>query len=247
MNVPRPTLLISDLHLCEERPALTDAFLRFCDHKAEGCAALYILGDLFEVWLGDDQLEHDPLARRIAVSLATLAGHGTPVFFMHGNRDFLIGERFARDAGLCLLGETHTIERSGEKALLMHGDALCTDDLPYQQFRTMVRASDWQRAFLSKPYAERAAIARSLRTQSDVEKSMKAEAIMDANELAVRDVFNASGCTRLIHGHTHRPARHVIAGSDGTPWVRDVLPDWRRAACGLEWHEGRWAAFEERA
>jgi UDP-2,3-diacylglucosamine hydrolase len=233
MSNQRRVLFVADLHLCQERPALTAAFLRFAGGEARAAGALYILGDLFEVWVGDDQLDHDPLARQVAAALAALADGGTAVSFMHGNRDFLIGARFAREARLDLLGETEIVELAGRRTLLLHGDTLCTGDIAYQQFRATVRNPDWQRDFLAKPYAERATIARSIRSKSDVEKSMKAEAIMDVDDIAVRDAFRNSACSRMIHGHTHRPARHVLAGNGGISLLREVLPDWREGACGL--------------
>lgn len=218
-------LFISDLHLCEERPHITALFGRFMDDVAHDAAALYILGDLFEYWIGDDQLDHDVLAHQVAYKISTVATRGTRVFFMHGNRDFLIGDRFAAEANLTLLPDPTVIELNGERVLLMHGDTLCTDDLAYQQFRKQVRDPAWQAALLAKPYAERVALARSLRSQSDMEKSMKAEAIMDVNADAVSQAFRQNGCVTMIHGHTHRPARHE-SNVDGKQCVRWVLADW---------------------
>jgi len=219
------TLFISDLHLCEERPNISALFSRFMSEVAPGAEALYILGDLFEHWLGDDQLDHDPLARDIAAQLATLAGHGTEIFFMHGNRDFVVGPRFAREAGLTLLADPTSLTVGSDRFLLLHGDTLCTDDVAYQKFRAQVRNPAWQAVALAKPYAEREQIARSIRQRSDVEKSIKAEAIMDVNPSAVAAAFAEHQYPVMIHGHTHRPAKHEVTvdGHDCTRWV---LQDW---------------------
>ena len=219
------SLFISDLHLCEERPQITALFGRFMDEVAHDAAALYILGDLFEYWIGDDQLDHDALAHHVACKIATAAARGTRVFFMHGNRDFLLGERFAAEASLTMLADPTVIDLDGERVLLMHGDTLCTDDVAYQQFRKQVRDPVWQAGLLAKPYPDRITLARSLRTQSDMEKSMKADAIMDVNADAVSQAFRQHGCVTMIHGHTHRPARHE-SGVDGKQCVRWVLADW---------------------
>lgn len=227
----RPTLFISDLHLDETRPAVSELFFRFMDESVRDAGALYILGDLFEAWVGDDQLDHDPLAQRVAAGLLAVSIGGTKVYFMHGNRDFLIGERFAQQAGLTLLPDPTVIELRGERVLLMHGDTLCTDDTAYQTFRHQVRNPAWQEALLAKTYQDRLALALSIRSQSETEKSMKAEAIMDVNSKAVESAFRAHGCRTLVHGHTHRPARHDerIDGQVATRWV---LPDWHSSAGG---------------
>ena len=219
------TLFISDLHLCDERPHINDLFTRFLNEIALDADQLYILGDLFEYWIGDDQLDHDPLARNIASQLAVIANRGARIYFMHGNRDFLIGERFAQEANLTLLSDPTLIAPGSQPFLLMHGDTLCTDDLAYQQFRAQVRNPEWQAGMLAKPYAERAALARAIRSRSDIEKSMKADAIMDVNSVSVATVFEQFNYPVIIHGHTHRPAkhRHDINGRRCTRWV---LPDW---------------------
>jgi len=221
----RPILFISDLHLHESRPETSDAFFRFLQTDAGRAQALYILGDLFEYWVGDDQLDHDPLARRVADALAACAGHGCKVSFMHGNRDFLIGPRFADAAGLSLLPDPTTISVGHRSLLLLHGDTLCTDDVAYQQFRRQARDLLWQRQVLSKPYPERVALAHSLRARSDTEKATKAEDIMDVSPIAVEAVFREHGYIEMIHGHTHRPARHVHF-VDEHECVRHVLADW---------------------
>jgi len=227
------TLFISDLHLCEDRPQTTALFKKFMREIASGADSLFILGDLFEYWVGDDQLDHDPLARSVASSLAQLAKAGTPVYFMHGNRDFLIGERFAHEAGLSILSDPTEIVIDGEALLLMHGDTLCTDDLAYQQYRRQVRDPEWQASVLATPYEDRVGLARNIRSRSDVAKTTKADAIMDVNLNSVSAVLRTQQYPTLIHGHTHRPARHehVVDGKRCTRWV---LADWHESGAALE-------------
>jgi len=227
-----PTLFISDLHLHQTRPATTAAFFRFLESEATGAAALYILGDLFEYWIGDDQLDHDELSQQVCAAIRTLAGSGVPVFFMHGNRDFLIGQRFAAAASLTILPDPTVILIGDRSILLMHGDTLCTDDLAYQQFRRQARDPNWQREILAKPYAERVALAKSIRERSDTEKASKPEDIMDVSPAAVDAAFREHGYIEMIHGHTHRPATHVL-NVDGHRCVRRVLADWHEQACWL--------------
>jgi UDP-2,3-diacylglucosamine hydrolase len=225
------TLFISDLHLADERPEINALFFRFLDEIAGNADALYILGDLFEYWLGDDQLDHDPLAHAVVDSLRHISGDGTRIFFMHGNRDFLIGERFAREAGLTILADPTLIELYGQRVLLMHGDTLCTDDVAYQKFRAQTRTTDWKNTTLAQPYEARQELARSIRTQSDSEKSQKAEEIMDVTEATVEEVFRQYHYPLMIHGHTHRPATHQLL-IDGRACERWVLADWHgRGEC----------------
>jgi UDP-2,3-diacylglucosamine hydrolase len=235
----RPVFFISDLHLCPERPDITRLFDRFIDDIATGAKTLYVLGDLFEYWIGDDQLDIDPLARHVAGKFSALARNGTNCAFMHGNRDFLIGERFAREAGLEILTDPTRIEIGDTSVLLMHGDTLCTDDIAYQTFRTQVRSPAWQQGILAKPIAERVALAQSLRSQSDIEKSMKADAIMDVNADAVADAFRRAGVSVIVHGHTHRPARHEIS-IDDRDCVRWVLQDWHDFGGYIAVDNGEW-------
>ncbi len=235
----RPVFFISDLHLCAERPRITRIFERFITDTAPNACALYILGDLFEYWIGDDQLDVDPLAKDVAQRLSTLAASGTRIFFMHGNRDFLIGERFAREAGLDILADPALINIGHDSVLLMHGDTLCTDDVAYQSFRQQVRNPAWQRATLAKSIAERLALAQSIRSQSDVEKSMKPEAIMDVNADAVAESFRRYQYPVMVHGHTHRPARHEQM-IDGRACVRWVLQDWHDVGGYLAHDGGVW-------
>ena len=212
------TLFISDLHLSDAAPHLEAALVQFLHHE-RGAATLYVLGDLFEVWIGDD--DDAPLAKRVAAHFAAFAAHGSNVFFMGGNRDFLLGSAFAKRAGGELLPETVLIDLAGQKTLLMHGDTLCTDDIDYQAFRKMAHDPAWQVDALSKSLTERRALAQMIRTMSKDAGSNKAEDIMDVAESAVVEAMQHHGATRLIHGHTHRPRAHEH--STGTRWV---LGDW---------------------
>lgn len=227
--VAKSTLFISDLHLDQTRPETTAAFFHFCESQARDAKALYILGDLFEYWVGDDQLDHDPLARAVTDALKTLANTGVSAYFMHGNRDFLIGERFAREAHLTLLADPTLITINDERILLLHGDTLCTDDVAYQQFRKQARDPAWQAAILAKPYAERVAFAKQIRERSNSEKSLKAEDIMDVTPSTVENVLRDWNYPTMIHGHTHRPATHTHV-VDGHTCKRVVLADWDEVA-----------------
>lgn len=223
----RRTLFISDLHLGAERPELLTAFETFLAGPARGAAALYILGDLFEYWAGDDDIDTPP-NRLVADSLRALADTGTQIHFMPGNRDFLIGEAFAAAAGLTLLPSPSLVTIDGRKLLLCHGDELCTDDVVYQAYRKQVRDPAWLAGFLARPLAERKAFIESLRQRSEMDKQDKAASIMDVNPAAVEDTLRQHGYPDLIHGHTHRPAchRHAIDGHTCTRWV---LADWPNA------------------
>ena len=217
------TLFISDLHLDDSRPAGVEAFERFLSRTAADADALYILGDLFEYWVGDDGLEL-PLPARAAETLSAVAIR-KPVYFMHGNRDFLVAERFAAATGVKLLSDPTVADLYGRKTILMHGDTLCTDDVAYQKFRAQVRDPAWQAAVLAKPLAARIELARQLRESSDTAKGGKEMGIMDVAPAAVEAAFRAHGCDTMIHGHTHRPGRHEHL-VDGRKCVRWVLPDW---------------------
>lgn len=221
-------LFISDLHLAGERPAASERFFRFLAGEAARAAWLYILGDLFESWIGDDELsapDGDPLARRVAQGLRRLSDAGVAVRLMHGNRDFLLGEAFCAASGARLLADPDVEEIGGEPALLMHGDTLCTDDHDYQAWRHTARSGTWQREFLARPLAARRSAVREMRERSRAVVGEKPEAIMDVTPEAVRAAFRRHGVRRLIHGHTHRPARHELE-VDGVRRVRWVLPDW---------------------
>jgi UDP-2,3-diacylglucosamine hydrolase len=218
------TLFISDLHLCPSRPQIGRLFFEFLSGPAREADALYILGDLFEYWAGDDDLG-DPFNASICAALRSLSGAGVPLAFMSGNRDFLAGEAFAREAGLRILPEPALVEVAGTATLLMHGDTLCTDDAAYQAFRAEVRSSEWRQAFLALPLLQRKAQIEALRRESEAQKRIKPMDIMDANPDAVLQGLTFHRCTRLIHGHTHRPALHRLQ-IEGRACERWVLPDW---------------------
>ena len=217
------TLFISDLHLDPERPAITDLFLDFLGTRAVGSEALYILGDLFEAWIGDD--DSGTMNDAVCHGLKVCTEAGTPVFVMHGNRDFLLGTAFAERCGCTLLNDAARIELYSTPTLLMHGDLLCTDDTEYMSFRDMVRDPGWQAALLSKPLDERRHMAQEMRASSHEQTSGKAESIMDVNAGAVGRVMTEYHVQRLIHGHTHRPAIHDLEIA-GQPAQRIVLGDW---------------------
>ncbi|HYD34045.1 MAG TPA: UDP-2,3-diacylglucosamine diphosphatase [Methylophilaceae bacterium] len=219
------SLFISDLHLCSSRPAISRLFLNFLQEIAGKTDALYILGDLFEYWAGDDDLA-DPHHSEIITALSRLKPLGTQVFLMHGNRDFLLGDGFAAAANIILLPDPTLLTLHGRRVLLTHGDTLCTDDVAYQAFRLQVRDSAWQQQFLAMPLSSRKGQIEALRQRSEQEKSQKAESIMDVNNKAVHALLQQYGYPELlIHGHTHRPARHEIR-IEGHECVRWVLGDW---------------------
>lgn len=218
------TLFISDLHLDPDRPRITDLFEHYlASDEVRQAEALYILGDLVEAWIGDD--DDAELPRRIAAATRAVHDAGVPVYFMAGNRDFLLGEAFAERAGMTLLadGTVHNIQ--GQPTLLMHGDVLCTDDVAYQAVRQQVRSSPWQAHVLSMPLEARRALAVKAREDSRAHTGSTMESIMDVNAEAVVDTMREAGVTRLIHGHTHRPAVHELT-VDGNAAQRIVLGDW---------------------
>lgn len=228
------TLFISDLHLHPERPHLTRAFFHFLHTRAKGAQALYILGDFFDAWIGDD--DDTPLNAEVAAELKALSDAGTRIFLMHGNRDFLLGETFAASAGAQLIADGSVIDLYGCPTLLMHGDSLCTGDKDYMAFRQQVRSSQWQQQILAQPLAARRALAAQLREKSQEMNSLKAEDIMDVTEDEVVRVMSEAKVTRLIHGHTHRPARHPII-INGKAAERIVLGDWHHHGWALEANE----------
>jgi len=233
-------LFISDLHLAAERPRTIGRFLRFLAEDAPGHRELVILGDLFEFWIGDDAAAS---ARPIVDGLAAYSASGRRLLLMHGNRDPLLGHAFAAASGGTLLADPIIVEVAGTPTLLSHGDAWCTLDVAYQRFRSTVRQPEFQRDFLSKTLDERIAFARGLRMQSDSAKSTKAADIMDVTPDAVVAALRAAGVRRIIHGHTHRPASHVVDLGDALA-ERWVLPDWDLDAAEprggfLEFAEGR--------
>jgi UDP-2,3-diacylglucosamine hydrolase len=228
------TLFISDLHLDASRPQITRLFVDFVHAEAVGAHALYILGDLFEAWIGDDAT--DEAADQVALALATLHARGVPCFFIHGNRDFLLGDAYARRARMTLLPDPSVVEVEGERVLLMHGDTLCTDDAPYQAFRTQSRNPAWQRAFLARPIAERQAFAAQARAESQRYTRSAGDAITDVNAAEVSSALHAHGARRMIHGHTHRPAIHAIECGDALA-ERVVLGDWYEQGSVLQWSQ----------
>jgi len=217
------TLFISDLHLDESRPEIVDLFERFLQTEARGAEALYILGDLFESWIGDD--DDSPMADRVARALRALSDSGVPIYFMRGNRDFVLGKDFARKAGMTILDDPTVIDLDGKPVLLMHGDTLCTDDVAYQKFRRIMHNRWFQRVALALPLSMRRRIAGRLRGQSQKHIARKTEAIMDVNQSAVEAAMRAHGVRLMIHGHTHRPATHRF-DVDGQTAERVVLGDW---------------------
>jgi UDP-2,3-diacylglucosamine hydrolase len=228
----RPTLFISDLHLSPARPVLVEAFHAFCRGPARAAAALYVLGDLFDAWIGDDQLR-EPLAAGVASALSSVAAAGVPVSLMRGNRDLLLGERFVAAAGATLLPDEIVVDLGGAPTLLLHGDELCTDDDAYQRFRAWAREPTRQRRFLALPYFLRRAIVAWMRRKSGEQTATKTQAMMDVNSGAVAAALRAHGVTRMIHGHTHRPAHHELV-VEGRACERWVLPDWYDRASYLE-------------
>ncbi|HAT7568155.1 TPA: UDP-2,3-diacylglucosamine diphosphatase [Citrobacter werkmanii] len=217
------TLFIADLHLCTEEPAITAGFLRFLAGDARQADALYILGDLFEAWIGDD--DPNPLHHQIAAAIKSLVDSGVPCFFIHGNRDFLLGKRFARESGMTLLPEEKMLDLYGRKVLIMHGDTLCTDDAGYQAFRAKVHQSWLQKLFLALPLFIRQRIAAKMRANSKAANSSKSLEIMDVNQQAVIAEMEKHQVQWLIHGHTHRPAVHELT-ANGQPAFRVVLGAW---------------------
>jgi len=218
------TLFISDLHLDDSRPRITDLFEAFlAGDEVRRADALYILGDLFEAWVGDD--DDAELPARIAHAIRALREAGVPVYFMHGNRDFLLGEAFAERAGMTLLDDPTVHELHGTPTLLMHGDLLCTDDTVYQKVRADVRRAEWKQQVLAMPLQARRDFAAKSRAESQAHTGNAGEMIMDVNQDAVAKAMREAGVTRMIHGHTHRPAVHDFE-LDGAPAQRIVLGDW---------------------
>ncbi|RTZ61345.1 MAG: UDP-2,3-diacylglucosamine diphosphatase [Gammaproteobacteria bacterium] len=218
------TLFISDLHLSPQRPQIIQLFFQFLQKQASAAEALYILGDFFEFWIGDDAglgPEYQPVNQ----ALQQFTASGIPVFFMGGNRDFLVGRDWAAHVGVQLMQQETVIDLYGERVLLLHGDSLTTDDEKQQAFRNMVMDPQWQAMFLSKPIPERLEMAQQARLESQKHQSGMHEEIMDVNTDAVAAVMRKHGVTRLIHGHTHRPHMHELM-LDGKPAQRIVLADW---------------------
>jgi UDP-2,3-diacylglucosamine hydrolase len=230
-------LFVSDLHLDAGSPEAVDQFLDFLRTHASNAEALYILGDLFETWLGDD--DPDPAKGRVCDGLRALTSNGVGCFVLHGNRDFLIGRDFCRRTGGRLLADPVVADMDGERVLLTHGDALCTDDHSYQELRSTVRTPEWQRRFLSLPVADRELLANQARAGSKQHISRAIPNIMDVNEDAVSTAYRATRVRRIIHGHTHRPGIHDIQ-IEGEPAQRLVLGAWYEQGSYIRYENGRY-------
>ena len=233
------TLFISDLHLSAARPEITRCFLSFIEGRAQSAQRLYILGDLFDAYIGDD--DNSAPNREVKFALRRLVNSGTSVYFQHGNRDFLVGERFCQETGVGLLDDFAVIDLYGEPALLTHGDLLCTDDILYQDARVRVRTEEWKRKALAKPLFIRQLYARWYRFKSGLHKGRKTLAIMDVNPQAIIESLRGQeGVSILIHGHIHRPAVHEF-DADGKPARRFVLAEWWESGQVLCWRgKGEW-------
>lgn len=226
------TYFIADLHLAQNRPDITACFLSFLKNDALKAEALYILGDLFEYWIGDD--DDSPFVAEIAQGIKQLADSGTAIYFIHGNRDFLLGKKYAAKAGMTLLPEVDTIELYNQKIIIMHGDTLCTKDIGYQKFRKKSRSWWWQAIIKNLPLFVRRKIAEDYRKKSASATSMKSQEIMDVTESEVEKCLAQHQSLLMIHGHTHRPNIHEL-NVNGKPAKRIVLGDW--------YEQGAWLKF----
>ena len=228
------TLFISDLHIDADSPQIAEQFIAFMKTEAIDADALYILGDLFESWVGDD----DPNAHYASAkeAIRELSDTGVPVFFMHGNRDFMIGEDFAAETGVTILSDPYVLEINGEPVLLSHGDAYCTDDVEYQAVRQMTRNPEWQGMMRQKPLQERLAFAAQARIASQAHGGSIDEDISDVNADAIKGALREAGCKKMLHGHTHRPDVHNILLDEHTA-VRIVLGDWYEQGSVVRWDE----------
>lgn len=218
------TIFISDLHLCPQEPIIISSFLQFLKSDAIHANALYILGDLFEVWIGDDDPE--PLYHDIAVALKKLKQSGVPCYFIHGNRDFLLGARFMKESGMHLLSDNIVLKLYGRKILITHGDLLCSDDSKYQKFRRKIRQPFIQKLFLFLPLCWRIKIAFKIRNKSQYRNQYKSKLIMDVNQEEVKKIMLSEGVRWMIHGHTHRPAIHRLNINNSKAY-RIVLGSWQ--------------------
>jgi UDP-2,3-diacylglucosamine hydrolase len=234
-------LFVSDVHLDASAPAAIEQFLSFLDTHAKNAEALYILGDLFEVWVGDDDSDADK--KVVAAALRALTTRGVACFILHGNRDFLIGRGFCDETGCRLLPDPVVAEFDGERVLLTHGDALCVDDHSYQELRSVVRTAPWQRRFLALPLADRELLANQARAGSRQHTSRTIPKIMDVNSDAVARAFRVAEVHRMIHGHTHRPGIHDTV-IDGTPAQRIVLGAWYEPGSYLVYERGTYELRE---
>jgi UDP-2,3-diacylglucosamine hydrolase len=232
-----PHLFVSDVHLGEDSAPAIEQFLEFLSARAARAEALYILGDLFESWVGDD--DRSEAARRVCPALKGLTAGGVPCFVLHGNRDFLLGSGFCERSGCRLLADPVVAELDGERVLLTHGDALCTDDHAYQELRSMVRRADWQRRFLALPLAHREALAGEVRAGSQRHTARTVPTIMDVNAHTVATAMRAAAVRRMIHGHTHRPDVHDFS-FDGAAAQRIVLGAWYEQGSYLSYEGGNY-------
>jgi UDP-2,3-diacylglucosamine hydrolase len=230
----RKTLLVSDLHLDPAAPGIAHQFVEFLRGEARAARALYILGDLFEAWLGDD--DPDPLGRTVVAELRALTDAGVPAYFMHGNRDFLIGPRFAAETGCRLLEDGTVVDLHGERVLLMHGDLLCTADASYQRLRRVLRNPLSLFVLRHLGLEARRTLGRKLRAGSQMHVGSTAPEIMDVTPAEAVDSLRRAGVSTLVHGHTHRPAIHLLE-VDGRPARRIVLGDWYTQGSVLEWRD----------
>lgn len=221
---------ISDLHLALEKKEITRLFTSFLDNQARNANAIYILGDLFDAWIGDD--DNTPPNKQIKTRLRQLTDSGIQIFLQQGNRDFLIGQQFCKETGITLLDDYTVISLNGVKTLLTHGDLLCSDDIAYQEFRKKSHSDAWKQNVLSKPLFVRLLAARWYRFRSHFHKRKKSQDIMDVNQQTVEDIMKQYHCLRLIHGHTHRPALHDFE-INGIAAQRFVLADWKKEGVEL--------------
>jgi UDP-2,3-diacylglucosamine hydrolase len=234
-------LFVSDVHLDASAPAAVEQFLSFLETYAANAEALYILGDLFEMWIGDD--EEDADKKVVSSALRALTTRGVACFVLHGNRDFLLGRRFCDETGCRLLPDPVVAEFDGERVLLTHGDALCIDDHSYQELRSIVRTASWQRRFLALPIPDRDLLANQARAGSRQHTSRTIPKIMDVNSEAVAQAYRVAGVRRMIHGHTHRPGVHDTS-VDGTPAQRIVLGAWYEQGSYLVYERGHYELRE---
>lgn len=231
-NINKPvTYFIADLHLANNRPDITNCFLRFLQYEAVKAQSLYILGDLFEVWLGDD--DDSAYLATIAEALTTLSGFGTKIYYIHGNRDFLLGHRFAKKSAMIILPEVDLINLYAKNIVIMHGDTLCTKDIAYQKFRKKSRSWWWQALIKSLPLFVRKKMAADYRIKSEAATAVKSQDIMDVTPEEVVNCLEHYQCQLLIHGHTHRPAKHELI-ANGKNAQRIVLGDWYEQGAWLK-------------
>lgn len=232
---------ISDLHLTQDRPENTQRFLAYLESLSSDVSALYILGDLFDVWVGDD--DPTPPNEAVKTHLAKITSKGVKVYFLAGNRDFLVGKKFFADTQVVSLEDEYIIDLFGTSTLLMHGDLLCSDDVEYQKFRDLTHTPEWQQSILSKPLQERLAMAQHYRQESHLNKANKSMEIMDVNTSTVVNYVKKHQVKRLIHGHTHRPDIHSHI-ADGEEIERFVLAEWDHSGSVLDWSEDGYQLIE---